>query len=246
MSPSLFQVLNISSQDMNARIEDLGNSSNTIANINTTGYKTSRLNFQELLEDANRSGVKTTTTQYMTTQGKLMATENPTDVAINGDGYFSIRLPDGKVAYTRDGQFQLDENNRLLSSNGNQIVITGTIPATASEIAISPTGTINAKVDDAWVVAGTIQLSRFTNPGGLSSIGNNMFVESVNSGKAQTGAAGSLNFGVLVPGSLENSNVNFADEITHMIVIQRSFQMASKAFETTSTMIDAAIRLRKG
>lgn len=246
MSPSLFQVLNISSQDMNARIEDLGNSSNTIANINTTGFKTSRLNFQELLDGANRSGVKMTTTQYLTTQGKLAATDNPTDVAINGDGYFSIRLPDGKIAYTRDGQFQLDENNRLLSSNGNPIVITGTIPQDATEIAISPNGTINAKVEDNWVVAGTIQLSRFTNPGGLSTIGNNMFIESINSGKSQTGAPGSANFGSLVSGSLENSNVNFADEITHMIVIQRSFQMASRAFDTTSTMIDAAIRLRKG
>jgi flagellar basal-body rod protein FlgG len=245
MSPSLFQVLNISSQDMNSRIEDLGNSSNSLANINTNGYKTSRMNFQELLDGADRSGVKTSGTQLMTTQGKLQTTDIPTDLAINGDGYFAVTLPTGKLAYTRDGQFQLDKNNKLLTSNGNPVVMQGTIPPTATEITISKNGTITALVNNAWVSAGSIQLSRFTNPGGLSNLGSNLLGESVNSGKAQTGAPGTTNFGILVPGNLEGSNVNLADGMTHMIVIQRSFQMASKAFQTTADMIDSAIHLRK-
>jgi len=245
MSPSLFQVLNISSQDMNSRIEDLGNSSNSIANINTNGYKTSRMNFQELLDGANRSGVKTSTTQLMTTQGQFETTDVATDLAINGDGFFAVTLTNGNLAYTRDGQFQLDENKKLVTANGNSVVMQGTIPTTATEIAIDKNGIISAKVEDAWISAGSIQLSRFMNPSGLSNIGSNLYAESLNSGKAQIGAPGTANFGVIAPGTLEGSNVNMADEMTHMIVIQRSFQMASKAFETTSEMINSAIHLRK-
>ncbi len=245
MSPSLFQVLNISSQDMNSRIDDLGNSSNSIANINTNGYKTSRMNFQELLDGANRSGVKTSTTQLITTQGKLQQTGVDTDLAINGEGYFAVTMPNGKIGYTRDGSFQLDETKKLLNSSGYPVVMQGTIPPTATEVAIDQNGTVSALVNNAWVSAGTIQLSRFANPSGLSNIGGNLYAETLNSGKATTGAPGTTNFGDLVPGNLESSNVNLADEMTHMIVIQRSFQMASKAFETTANMIDGAIHLRK-
>lgn len=246
MSPSLFQVLNISSNDMNSRIADLSNSSNSLANINTTGYKGSRLNFQELLDETTRSGVKTSSTQIMTTQGLLKTTGIESDVAINGDGFFAVTLSDGKIGYTRDGSFLLDENKKLVNGSGYPITMQGTIPATATEVTIDQNGTVHAMVDNAWVTAGTIQLTRFTNPGGLINMGSNLWTESLNSGKPQTGAPGSLNFGTLVPGSLESSNVNMADEMTHMIVIQRSFQLASKAFQTTSEMIDGAIRLRKG
>ncbi|PKO00767.1 MAG: flagellar basal body rod protein FlgG [Chloroflexi bacterium HGW-Chloroflexi-4] len=245
MSPSLFQVLNISSQDMNSRIADLSNSSNSLANINTTGYKTTRLNFQELLDGATRSGVKSSSSQVMNTQGKLQNTGILSDVAINGEGFFTVTLPDGKPAYTRDGSFLLDENKKLLNGSGYPITFQGTIPPTATEVTIDQNGTIHALVEDAWVTAGTIQLTRFTNPGGLTNIGSNLWSESFNSGKPQTGAPGTINFGILVPGTLESSNVNMADEMTHMIVIQRSFQMASKAFQTTADMIDSAIRLRK-
>jgi flagellar basal-body rod protein FlgG len=246
MSPSLFQVLNISSQDMNSRISDLSNSSNSLANINTTGYKTSRINFQELLDGANRSGVKTSSTQIMTTQGLLKNTGVESDVAINGEGFFSVTLANGKIAYTRDGSFLLDENKKLVNGSGLPIIMQGTIPATATEVTVDQNGTVHALVNDAWVTAGTIQLTRFTNPGGLINMGSNLWTESLNSGKPQTGAPGTTNFGTLVPGTLESSNVNIADEMTHMIVIQRSFQLASKAFQTTAEMIDSAIRLRKG
>ena len=245
MSPSLFQVLNISSQDMNSRIEDLSNSSNSLANINTTGYKSSRLNFQELLDGVTRSGVKISASQVMMTQGKLQNTGILSDVAINGEGFFSVTLPDGKTAYTRDGSFLLDKNKKLLNGSGYPISFQGTIPATATEVTIDQNGTIHAMVEDAWVPAGTIQLTRFTNPGGLTNIGSNLWSESLNSGKPQTGAPGTTNFGTLAPGTLESSNVNMADEMTHMIVIQRSFQLASKAFQTTADMIDGAIHLRK-
>lgn len=245
MSPSLFQVLNISSQDMNSRISDLSNSSNSLANINTTGYKTSRINFQELLDDATRSGVKTSSTQIMTSQGLLKTTGIESDVAINGEGFFSVTLPDGKIGYTRDGSFLLDENKKMVNGSGYPIIMQGTIPATATEVTLDKNGTVHAMVDDAWISAGSIQLTRFTNPGGLINIGSNLWTESVNSGKPQTGAPGAINFGTLVPGALESSNVNIADEMTHMIVIQRSFQMASKAFQTTADMIDSAIHLRK-
>lgn len=245
MSPSLFQVLNISSRDMNARVDDLGNSSNSLANMNTNGYKSSRMNFQELLNEANRSGVKASGTQLMTTQGNLKNTGVLTDVAVNGDGFFSVRLPDGTTAYTRDGQFVLDESKRLLTANGNRIIIQGAIPTDATEVVIDNYGSIAAKVDDVWSTVGSIQLTRFTNPGALHNMGSNLLKESVNSGKAQTGTPGASNFGMLVPGTVESSNVDLADEMTHIIVIQRSFQMASRAFQTTAEMIDGAIHLRK-
>lgn len=245
MCPSLFQVLNISSQDMNARLKDLANSSNSVANINTTGYKNSRLNFQELLENATISGVKSSSSQVITTQGKLVQTGVLTDVAINGDGFFSVTLPDGNIAYTRDGSFRLDESNTLLNANGYPIVIEGTIPETATDVAIDQNGTISAFVDNAWVNAGSIQLSRFTNPTALTHMGKNLMLASENSGDPLTGDPGSENFGILVPGNLESSNVDLADEMTHMIVIQRSFSMASTAFKTTQEMIDSAIHLRK-
>jgi flagellar basal-body rod protein FlgG len=230
---------------MNSRIEDLSNSSNSLANINTTGYKSSRLNFQELLDGVTRSGVKISASQVMMTQGKLQNTGILSDVAINGEGFFSVTLPDGKTAYTRDGSFLLDKNKKLLNGSGYPISFQGTIPATATEVTIDQNGTIHAMVEDAWVPAGTIQLTRFTNPGGLTNIGSNLWSESLNSGKPQTGAPGTTNFGTLAPGTLESSNVNMADEMTHMIVIQRSFQLASKAFQTTAEMIDSAIHLRK-
>lgn len=225
-------------------MQDLANTSNSIANVNTVGYKNSRLNFQELLDGASLSGVKSSTSQMLTTQGDLDPTGLESDVAINGDGFFSVKLPNGTIGYTRDGSFQLDDAKTLLSG-GYPVIMTGSVPADATEVAVDQNGTVSALVNDEWVTAGTIQLSRFTNPGGLTNIGNNILIESVNSGKAITGNAGTTNFGVLVPGSLESSNVNIADEMTHMIIIQRSFQLASRAFQTTADMIDGAIHLRK-
>lgn len=245
MSPSLFQVLNISSHDMTSRIEDLGNSSNNLANVNTNGYKQSRVNFQELLDDANRSGSKISSTQIMTIQGKIRTTGIPTDLAINGDGYFSVKLPDGKNGYTRDGQLSFDSSGTLVTASGYPVVLQGTIPPEASEISIDSQGTISALVDSEWIPSGSIQLTRFTNPSGLTGFGGNIWLENVNSGKAQAGAPGTLNFGVILPGTLENSNVNMADEMSYIITIQRSFQLSSKAFQTTSEMIDGAIHLRK-
>jgi flagellar basal-body rod protein FlgG len=245
MSPSLFQVLNISSHDMASRIEDLNNSSNNLANLQTTGYKQSRVNFQELLDGLNLSGVKISSTQTIISQGEFKSTGIPTDLAIYGDGYFAVTLPDGTKGYTRDGQLGFDATGKLINSSGFPIVWQGTIPTGASKISIDSHGKVTALVDEAWVQAGSIQLTRFTNPGGLNSYGSNIWVEGVNSGIGQTGVPGSVNFGEIVPGALESSNVNMGDEMAHMITIQRSFQMASKAFQTTGEMIDAAIHLRK-
>jgi len=245
MCASLFQILSISSQTMNMKMDDLNNTSNSIANVNTTGYKNTRLNFQELLNETSLAGIKTSSSQLLLNQGDLLSTGVSTDLAINGNGFFTITLPDGTTGYTRDGSFQLDKNNRLLTSDGNPVVIQGTIPATASEVTVDENGTIFALVDDEWVSSGTIQLTRFTNPGALINNGDNILIASKNSGTAQTGTPGSTNFGKIESGSLESSNVNLSDEIVHLITVQRSFQLASKAFQTTSDMIESAIRLRK-
>jgi flagellar basal-body rod protein FlgG len=136
---------------MNSRLNDLANSGNSLSNSNTTGYKSSRMNFQELLTEADRSGVKLSSSQLLMTQGKLRQTENPTDVAINGNGFFSVSLPNGDTGYTRDGSFILDENNQLLNTNGYKIIFQGTIPADANEITIDQVGTISARVNDNMV-----------------------------------------------------------------------------------------------
>lgn len=245
MSNSLFHVLNISRMDMLSRLTDLDLSANNLANVNTIGYKPTRSNFQELFDAMSYDGTHTASTQLLMQQGSLKQTGNQLDVAIQGEGFFAVTYSAGKTGYTRNGEFALDAQNRLVDASGYPVVWSGAIPDGVEEIQIEANGAVMAKVGDNWTEAGTIPLTCFTNPTGLQLNGNNVYVATVNSGTAQTGQPGSTNFGSLQSQSLELSGTNMGREMTHLVTLQRGFELSTRIFQATDTMINQAIHVRK-
>lgn len=246
MPYSLFNTLTISRQDMLTRLTDLDVTSNNLANINTAGFKANRSNFQEMLNQQLKEGARMRATQVMPAQGSLRDSANPLDWAIQGEGFFSVTLPDGTIGYTRDGQFTLDAERNLVTARGYPLVWDGEIPEGATDIRIQSNGTItalDAKGQSADI--GTLQLTRFPNPSGLTSFGDNVWLESDSSGAAQEGAPGEENFGSLNSHKVEQSNVDISQELTHLMTLQRSFSMSLTAFQQTDLMISQAINLRK-
>ncbi len=246
MPASLFQTLIISRQDILSRMRDLDVTSNNLANINTAGYKTSRSNFQEMLNEQLKEGNQLRGTQMLTMQGAFKETANSLDWAIQGEGFFSVTLPDGTVGYTRDGQLTLDAERNLVTASGYPLVWDGSIPEGTVNISVSAAGTVSGQdATGASVNLGTVGLTRFPNPNGLTSFGDNAWLESDASGAAQAGAPGDENFGTLSSFRVEQSNVEMSQELTHLITLQRSFSMSLKAFQQTDEMIALAINLRK-
>lgn len=245
MSASLFHILNISRQDMLTRLMDLDTVSHNLANINTAGFKRNRANFQELLAARDKEGIHMVSSQVLTGQGALRKSENPLDLAISGEGFFALSLPDGATGYTRDGRFSLDGDGQLVNANGFPLVWEGSIPPGAEEVRVEPNGRISVRQGSDWTAAGTLQLVRFPNAGGLTSRGDNVWLESEISGEAIAGAPGQDNLGQIVPQALEQSNVSLADEMTRLMTLQRVFQMSIRAFQQTDEMITGAIHLRK-
>jgi flagellar basal-body rod protein FlgG len=246
MSASLFQTLNISRQDLLSRMKDLDVTSNNLANVNTAGYKTSRANFQEMLNKQLLEGTQLRGTQMLTAQGSLADSTNPLDWAIQGEGFFGVTLPDGTKGYTRDGQFTLDTDRKLVTASGYPLVWDGTIAAGMTDISIGADGKVTAlDAKGASVAVGTVQLTRFPNPSALENHGDNVWLETPSSGAAAAGAAGATNYGTIAAQKVEQSNVDLAQEMTHLTIMQRSFSMSLKAFEQTDTMISEAINLRK-
>ncbi len=247
MPASLFHTLNISRQDMLTRLTDLDVTSSNLANVNTAGYKANRSNFQELLNQQVKEGTQMRATQLLTMQGSLRNSTNPLDWAIQGEGFFSVTLPDGGTGYTRDGQFSLDADRNLVTASGYPLIWNGEIPEGTTSINISPDGTVTAlDAAGAGTEAGAVELTRFPNPTGLTGNGDNIWLESEASGAAQTGAPGTENFGAISAYRIEQSNVNMAQELTHLMTLQRAFSMSLKVFEQTDMMISQAINLRKG
>ncbi len=243
---SLFHTLNISKQDLLSRVNDLDVTSNNLANVNTAGYKAARSNFQELLNAQFKEGSKLGSTQLLTGQGTLKATENPLDWAIQGEGFFQVTLPDGTTGYTRDGQFSVDANNQLVSPSGYPLVWTGTVTAGMININITATGQVTATdATGAVVNVGAIQLARFPNPSGLTNFGDNVWLETDISGAVQTGTPGEAGYGAVLSSHVEQSNVDLSQELTHMVTLQRSFTMSVRAFQQTDSMITQAINMRK-
>ena len=246
MPASLFHTLNISRQDILSHMLDLDVTSSNLANVNTAGYKTTRSNFQEMLNAQLKEGTQMRATQALTMQGSLRTSSSSLDWAVQGDGYFSVTLPDGTLGYTRDGQFALDADNTLVTASGYPVIWDGQIEEGMSNVNVNATGTVTATdADGATVEVGTIQLTRFPNPGGLTDNGSNILLESDVSGAAQVGDPGSENFGTLSGFKVENSNVDLAQEMTRLISLQRNLSMSLKAFQQTDTMISEAINLRK-
>ncbi len=240
--------------------------SNNIANMTTTGYKKQRAAFQDLMyQNLNRPGstssdsgttvpsglqvglgVKTGAVYRMHSQGTVQATDNELDLAILGDGFFQVELPDGTTAYTRDGTLQINENGELVTVHGYRILPGITIPDNATGIDINAEGEILATIQSQVAVSnlGQLQMTTFINPTGLEAIGNNLLVETTASGSPVTGIAGQDQFGRIEQGALEQSNVDVVAEITSLITAQRSYEMNSNVISTSDEMLQTVSQLR--
>jgi flagellar basal-body rod protein FlgG len=240
---------------------------NNIANMRTTGYKRQRAEFQDLLyEHVNRvgtqtsengnilpagielgSGVKTSGTPRIMTQGNLLPTGKTYDVAIRGEGLFKVLMPDGQTSYTRDGSFELDAQGRLVTAKGYVIQPGITIPQNATSVSISSQGQVSVTLPGANTqsIVGQIELARFVNKAGLQAIGDNLFLETPASGPPQNGTGDSEGFGSLLQGNLEQANVEAVTEISDMIAAQRAYEMNAKVITASDQMLSATSNLMR-
>ncbi|MEP7186250.1 MAG: flagellar basal-body rod protein FlgG [Rhodanobacter sp.] len=232
--------------------------SNNLANANTTGFKTSRASFQDLMYQNKGqpggqttqqtlspsglmlgTGVRVVGTSKLFTQGSITQTGNSLDVAIQGSGFLQVSMPDGSTAYTRDGSLQTDANGQLVTANGYPLDPPVTLPSNVQSITIGNDGTVSATTNGtaASVQVGALQLANFVNPAGLEARGDNLYVETSSSGSPETGQPGLNGLGTLAQGSLESSNVNVVGEMVDMIETQRTYEMNSKAISATDQML---------
>ncbi|HEX5323483.1 MAG TPA: flagellar basal-body rod protein FlgG [Capsulimonadaceae bacterium] len=239
--------------------------SNNLANVNTAGFKHARADFQDLLyqqlspagsttAQGSQSptglqvglGVRPAATETMFDEGQLQNTGNPYDVAIQGDGFFQVLLPDGTTAYTRDGSFKMDSQGKLVNSQGYALQPEIVIPSNATNVSIGSDGTVTALQGGQQnpSTIGQITLARFINPAGLTNIGGNSFKPTAASGDPQTGTAGQAGFGTLAQGTLEMSNVQIVQEMVNMIVAQRAYEVNSKAVQTCDDMLATANQMK--
>jgi flagellar basal-body rod protein FlgG len=246
MGLSFGNLYHLARTGMMARQLDLDGISNNLSNIHTKGYKQTRTNFQEVLNDKVISGAAAVSSQADTSQGEFLLSENPMDWAIEGEGYFGLKLPGGKTGYTRAGDFNLDNSGAIVTSEGYKLDWTGTVPADADLVNIDLDGTVKARVNGIWGDVGNVKLSTFKNPTGLESFGSNIWLESKSSGTATAGVPGSGMFGQIHGYATEESNVDMTLELTHLIRTQRGFDAASKALQKADDMISLAIRMRQG
>ena len=248
----------ISKTGLDAQQTQMDVTANNLANVSTAGFKRSRAVFEDLLYQTIRqpgaqssqqtqlpsglqlgTGVRPVATERIFTQGNLQQTSNPKDLAINGEGFFQVLLPDGTAAYTRDGSFQVDNQGQLVTSSGFVIQPAISIPATAQSITVGRDGTVS--VTQAGVATptqvGALQLSTFINPAGLESKGENLYVETGSSGNASTNTPGTNGSGNISQGYVETSNVNVVEELVNMIQTQRAYEINSKAITTSDQML---------
>ena len=237
--------------------------SNNIANLQTTGYKKQTAEFQDLIyqhiarvgAQASQQGtilpigidigggVKTVGTPRSMTQGTLSQTGNDLDLAINGEGFFKILMPDGTFQYTRDGTFQMDNTGRIVNAQGNPVQPTITIPQNASGLTVNAQGQVSVTLPGSTTtstIIGQISLTRFVNKGGLLPVGNNLFNDTPSSGAPQDGLANAEGFGNINQGSLEQSNVDVVSEMSNLIAAQRAYEMNAKVVTAADQMSQSA------
>ena len=245
MTVTFTNIFTLTKGGMLAYLQDLDLHSHNLSNINTNAFKRTRSNFQEVLDQQQLAGSEIRNTQRFMEQGSMRTTGNPLDLAISGEGFFGVTLPNGETGYTRDGQFQINSEGQLVNNSGFSVVWDGEIPEEVYDVHVNPDGTVVVARDETWEEVGTIQLSRFSNPSGLESYGQNVFLETEVSGVAETGNASADSYGQILGNALEQSNVNMADEMTHLITLQRSFQLCVRSFQTTDQMLNQAIHVRR-
>jgi flagellar basal-body rod protein FlgG len=248
----------IAKTGLDAQQTNLDVISNNLSNVSTNGFKRSRAVFEDLLYQTMRqpgaqssqqtqvpsglmlgTGVRPISTEKIFTQGSLQKTEGSLDIAINGNGFFQVQMPDGTLAYTRDGAFQLDSTGQVVTSSGYPISPAITIPSTATSISISRDGIVSYTEQGTITPTqiGTIQLAGFVNNGGLQSMGENLFVETASSGTPTPNTPGTNGVGLLNQGYVETSNVNVAEELVTMIQTQRAYELNSKVVSTSDAML---------
>jgi flagellar basal-body rod protein FlgG len=232
--------------------------SNNLANVSTTGFKRANAVFEDLMYQNLRQvgassseqsllptglqiglGVRAVATSRSFTQGNLQQSSNNLDVAIQGNGFFQVTMPDGTINYTRDGSFQVDAQGRLVTQSGLPVANGITVPANAQSVSIAPNGTVTATIPGSVSPQpiGTIALASFVNAAGLEPRGQNLYAESAASGQPNTGTPGTNGLGAVMQGYLETSNVNVVQELVTMIQTQRAYEMNSKAIQTSDQML---------
>ena len=248
----------ISKTGLDAQQMQLDTISHNLANVATNGYKRAHAQFEDLhyqnLRQAGsqetqqttlptglqlRTGVRPVGTSRVFTQGNLNRTENPLDIAINGNGFLQVQMPDGTTAYTRDGAMKIDAQGQLVTANGYPVTPAITIPQNATNVSIGADGVVTAMTPGAATPAqvGQIQTATFVNPGGLDPAGQNLFRETAASGTPTVGAPGLNGHGTISQGYVETSNVNVVEELVSMIQTQRAYEINSKAIQTADQML---------
>lgn len=261
----MFRSLHIAATGMAAQETHLEGVANNIANANTTGYKRQRVDFQDLLYQTVRapgtrttattvsptglqlgSGVRVAGTSRLFSQGGLLMTNNPLDIAIEGDGFFVVQRADGSPAYTRSGGLQKDAQGQLVTSEGHVLDPPVLIPPEASSVSVGANGTVSAMIagQEDPVELGQITTANFANPAGLIALGRNLFVATAASGDAQVGTAGSSGRGALLQGAIERANVDVVEEMIGMIAAQRAYEVNSKVVTAADEMLRSATQMK--
>ncbi len=262
----MLRALRTASLGMSAQSLRVDNIANNLANTNTTGFKQSNIEFQDLFYQTLRpAGITDQQNTQLPTelqvghgnrpianvknfsQGEIVATENSLDLALDGIGFFQIQRPDGTIAYTRDGNLGLSSTGELVNSSGLVVEPAITIPDDAISISVGQDGTVSVLLSGQTdpQELGQIELAKFVNPGGLKNIGGNLFESTVASGDPVLGNAGSEGFSNVMQGFLEKSNVNVVNEMVELIVAQRAFEVNSRTIRTAEDMMSTASNLKR-
>jgi flagellar basal-body rod protein FlgG len=262
----MLRSLDIGATGMLAQQMNVDVISNNIANTTTSGFKRQRAEFHDLIyqnkqvpgaTSSDAGDVVPTGMQFglgvslgsiyrLHEQGTIKMTENPLDLAITGDGYYQIEMPNGDTAYTRSGVFQLNQDGEIVTAQGYRVSPGITVPADAEEIVVNVSGEVLVSQPNQTGLtnAGQLQLARFVNPGGLEAIGDTLFLETDASGAPTVGNPAEDELGEIRQGALENSNVNIVEEITNLITAQRAYEMNSKVITSSDEMLQTVTNIR--
>ncbi len=262
----MIKAMNTAATGMVAQQTNIDNIANNLANVNTTAFKKSRIEFQDILyQNFRRAGTpsavgsiipvnldvgygsRAVATSRQFTPGSVTITNNATDLSISGNGFFQVQMPDGTNAYTRDGSFKISADGQLVTADGFRMTPEITVPQDATDLAVGIDGQVNAMVigNEAPQQVGQIELAKFINPAGLSAVGHNLFIETAASGSPTTGNPGNDGLGTIDQGHLETSNVSVVDEMVNMIMAQRAYEINSKVIQTSDDMTQVVNSLKR-
>ncbi|TDT71566.1 flagellar basal-body rod protein FlgG [Hypnocyclicus thermotrophus] len=250
---------------MNAQQLNMDVISNNLSNVDTSGYKKSRVDFEDLMYSTKQTpgattgdgsslptglqvgnGVRAVGTKKLFTQGNFKNTGNELDIAIEGRGFFQVLRPDGSVAYTRDGSFSRDANGQLVNAEGFLLDPSIVVPAEYTNLSIGQDGVVTVDINGQQQEIGTITLANFVNPAGLQNLGKNLYAATPASGDAIIGNPGEGALGTLLQGNLETSNVKVVNEMIDMISAQRAYEVNTKSIQTADSMLQMANNLKRG